>query len=148
MLRPLFHAWERRLAAVTKDRVVRPFDWGLDWIPTNGHAPGAPAERIVADWVAHVMADTDALYTPQPTTDYVVRPAAEGQHLTFPSALTTPHAENNIVHGRLFPARQSRDTRGTRRAAVLVLPQWNANAGGHVGLSKLLAWSGMSALRL
>src|SRR5205814_4398199 len=32
--------------------------------------------------------------------------------------------------------------------AVLVLPQWNSDAGGHVGLSRLLAWNGMSALRL
>jgi hypothetical protein len=31
---------------------------------------------------------------------------------------------------------------------VLVLPQWNADAGGHVGLCRLLAWSGLSALRL
>ena len=31
MLQLLFHAWERRLAAVTTDRVVRPFEWGWDW---------------------------------------------------------------------------------------------------------------------
>ncbi len=31
---------------------------------------------------------------------------------------------------------------------MLVLPQWNADPGGHVGLCRLLAWSGMSALRL
>ena len=43
MLQVFFHAWERRLAAVTTDRVVRPFDWGLDWIPQNGHPDGAPA---------------------------------------------------------------------------------------------------------
>ena len=29
---PLFHAWEHRLASITKDRVVRPFEWGVDWI--------------------------------------------------------------------------------------------------------------------
>jgi hypothetical protein len=29
-----------------------------------------------------------------------------------------------------------------------VLPQWNSDAGGHVGLCKLLSWAGMSALRL
>ena len=37
MLQAFFHAWERRLADGTKDRVVRPFEWGLDWIPENGH---------------------------------------------------------------------------------------------------------------
>jgi hypothetical protein len=31
---------------------------------------------------------------------------------------------------------------------VVVLPQWNSDAGGHVGLSRLLARSGVSALRL
>ena len=43
MLQALFHAWERRLASVTKDRVVRPFDWGLDWIPSNGLPRGRPS---------------------------------------------------------------------------------------------------------
>ena len=33
MLQALFHAWERRLASTTKDRIVRPFEWGLDWMP-------------------------------------------------------------------------------------------------------------------
>ena len=32
MLARFFHAWEHRLAFATKDRVVRPFDWGTDWI--------------------------------------------------------------------------------------------------------------------
>jgi hypothetical protein len=62
--------------------------------------------------------------------------------LTFPSALTTPHPENNIVRCRYFPAKNG------PRAAVVVLPQWNADRGGHVGLCRLLNWAGMSALRL
>ena len=32
VLSGVFHAWERRLASVSTDRVVRPFEWGLDWI--------------------------------------------------------------------------------------------------------------------
>jgi dienelactone hydrolase len=31
---------------------------------------------------------------------------------------------------------------------VLVLPQWNSDPGGHVGLCRLLAWNGLHALRL
>ena len=147
MLRPFFHAWERRLAAVTTDRVVRPFEWGLDWLPRNGHADRDPA-RAVEAWVSSVMADTDAFYTPPPTTDYTVRSASDEHELTFPSALVTPHVENNTVHCRFFPAPQTSGRGSARRAAVLVLPQWNADAGGHAGLCKLLAWSGMSALRL
>lgn len=140
MLQAFFHAWERRLAAVTKDRVVRPFDWGLDWIPKNGHPPTAAAADMVADWVAQVMADTDGFFTPPPTTDFTLTPAADGDVLTFPSAFETPHPENNTVYCRYFPA--------PSRAAVVVLPQWNADPGGHVGLCRLLAWNGLSALRL
>src|SRR3954451_7536715 len=104
MLQVLFHAWERRLAAVTTDRVVRPFDWGLDWVPANGCRPGAAPRDIVHDWVAHVMSDTDAFFTPQPTSEYEVgAAAADGERrLTFPSALQTPHRENNTVYCRLF----------------------------------------------
>jgi hypothetical protein len=142
MLHAFFHAWERRLAAATTDRVVRPFDWGLDWIPRNGHAPGAAAAEILGDWVSGVMADTDGFFTPEPIAEYTLTPAADGNLLTFPSAFVTPHSENNAVRCRYFPARRRSD------AAVLVMPQWNADAGGHVGLCRLLAWNGMSALRL
>lgn len=144
MLETLFHAWEHHLASVTTDRVVRPFEWGLDWIPVNGHRAGAGEADIVAQWVNGVMADTDAFFTPPPCDAYETAPLADGERrLAFPSALETPHPDNNIVRCRLFPSR-ARD----RRAAVLVLPQWNADPGGHVGLCRLLAWSGMSALRL
>jgi dienelactone hydrolase len=193
MLQAFFHAWERRLASVTKDRLVRPFDWGLEWIPENGHRPGARPAEVIGDWVAHVMADTDAFFTPPPTSDYALRPAPDGGLLTFPSALTTPHETNNTVYCRYFPAplgarrgisaerkglraspeplaltshdalqgRPTNDEVGHRfsaaaggaatgagRAAVLVLPQWNSDSGGHTGLCRLLAWNGLSALRL
>ena len=159
MLQAFFHAWERRLASVTKDRVVRPFDWGLEWIPENGastpprasHRPGAAPAEVIGDWVSHVMADTDAFFTPPPTSDYTLRPALDGDVLTFPSALATPHEANNTVYCRFFPAplkgRAANDGEAGR-AAVLVLPQWNSDPGGHVGLCRLLAWNGLSALRL
>jgi hypothetical protein len=186
MLQSLFHTWERRLAAATTDRVVRPFDWGLDWIPENGHHTTAAAADRLGHWISEVMVDSDAFFTPPPTTDYTLTSnwslpsearspkeglasealrAKEGDLLTFPSAFTTPHHENNTVYARYFPARlkpsrsgstadrnakASAERRGAAAgpAAVLVLPQWNSTADGHIGLSKLLAWSGMSALRL
>jgi dienelactone hydrolase len=173
MLQAFFHAWERRLASVTKDRVVRPFEWGLDWIPENGHRPEAPPLERIDEYVSRVMADTDAFFTPAPTEDYHLQPAADGDLLTFPSALVTPHESNNTVRCRYFSANvrdglkavpyESDANTGSNtgsnvghglqaappsRAAVLVMPQWNSDAGGHVGLCKLLAWNGMSALRL
>jgi dienelactone hydrolase len=65
----------------------------------------------------------------------------------FPSALLTPHPANNLVHARYFQAR-SRKGRGPSKRAVLVLAQWNSDAAGHIGLAKILARFGMSALRL
>ena len=51
MLARFFHAWERRIAFSTKDRVERPFDWGTDWISgasaVNGSA-GALVDPMVA----------------------------------------------------------------------------------------------------
>jgi hypothetical protein len=155
MLQAFFHAWERQLSDITKDRVVRPFEWGLDWIPANGHVPDARPEKVMADWVSGVLADSDAFFTAPPTTDYTRTQGEECDVITFPSALTTPHETNNTVFCRYFPSAASADgARGfsrvktVGRAAVLVMPQWNSDAGGHVGLSKLLAWSGISALRL
>ena len=142
MLQAFFHAWERRLSDVTTDRVVRPFEWGLDWIPGNGPAADPPRD-VIDRYVSDVMADTDAFFTPPPTTDYTLTPAADGDLLTFPSAFTTPHESNNTVRCRYF-----RSKKAGGRAAVLVMPQWNSDPGGHVGLCKLLAMNGMSALRL
>src|SRR5262249_22939882 len=165
MLSHIFHNWERRLAAVTTDRVVRPFDWGLDWLGLE-QDPAAARDPLgaVQRYVDGVMADTAAFYaaTPAPAYDF---DEATGL-LRFESALRTPHAANNVVHCRFFPAQPPRERlrrAGDQRvlhneplrgegegasAAVLVMPQWNADANGHVGLCQLLARFGMSALRL
>jgi hypothetical protein len=134
-----FHAWERRLASVDTNRVVRPFEWGLDWIELD-QTPVEPVARIKA-WTAGVMAATDQYYSLPPTRDFVL----EGDVLRFPSALTSPHPENNVVRARLFPAR----TRpGQRRRAVVVMPQWNAKEQELIGLCRLFASFGITALRL
>jgi dienelactone hydrolase len=142
MIGRVFHRWEQRLANISHhERVVRPFEWGLDWIPANGHPPAAEPLDAVRAWIGEVMSDTDDFFTPQPTTDYVF----DGASLEFPSALPTPHPENNVVHARFFPAERRMD--GPRRA-VVVLAQWNSDAGGHIGLAQLLARLGISALRI
>lgn len=156
MLQAIFHAWERHLVSATTDRVVRPFEWGLEWLHQNRHPPalGEAAQRtlppeVIRKWVAQVMADTDAFFSAPPTTEYSMRGAMiQGERLlSFPSAFATPHAQNNTVYCRYFPE-GSRSERGRCRAAVLVLPQWNADPDGHVGLCRLLARNGMAALRL
>ena len=63
MLQALFHAWERRLAAAATDRVVRPFEWGLEWVPPNGGPLAGGPPDVLGDWVTHVMSDTDRFFT-------------------------------------------------------------------------------------
>jgi len=151
-----FHRWEQHLAAITKDRVVRPFEWGIDWLPANGHHDDGPYSRVNA-WVDEVMRDTTVFFDTPPTTPYQFDAAAadvaakgEAGTLRFPTAFPTPHVENNTVVARWFPAAGEPrvDAPGTRGRAIVVLPQWNSDAEGHIGLSRLLARCGISALRL
>jgi hypothetical protein len=153
----LFHNWERRLHAASKDRVVRPFEWGLDWIEPTPHPQGASPERVLVDWARHAVADSTRFFETPDTSDYMFRPDVDGATgaLSFPSALRTRYPENNTVHALYFRTRSEKPapahTAGppsTARRAVLVLPQWNAGPDGHVGLCRLLNRFGMSALRL
>ena len=139
MIARLFHAWEQRLVAATTDRVVRPFDWGLDWLPDAGRAE-TPAEAL-RGWAAAATAASELFYTAPPTDRF----RFDGSLLEYPSAVETPHPENNVVQARYFAAARRP---GAARRAVVVLPQWNADAGAHVGLSRLIARFGISALRL
>jgi hypothetical protein len=134
----LFHNWERRLAAAAENRTVRPFEWGLDWIPELGGADEHARGQLL-DWAATTVPNSEAFFTAPMTTYELV-----GDRLTFPSAVVTPHPENNTVLARYFPDASP----AGRKRAVLVLPQWNADAGGHVGLCRLMNRFGMSALRL
>jgi hypothetical protein len=136
----VFHEWERRLlAAAAEHRRVRPFEWGMDWI--EGLGPGAePEVDRLAAWASQAVSNSEAFFALPPSDEY----ALEGDRLSFPSAVRTPHEENNIVRARYFPEGSARG----RRRAVVVLPQWNADAEGHVGLCRLLNRFGISALRL
>jgi dienelactone hydrolase len=135
-----FHRWERRLAAAANNRVVRAFDWGLDWVDgLNGADPSRPYE-VLGTWADRAVDESDRFYAIDPCDRY----SLDGNLLTFPSAIVTPHPENNLVRARYFPNRSPKG----RKRAVLVLPQWNADSEGHVGLCRLLNRFGLTALRL
>jgi hypothetical protein len=133
-----FDRWERRLAAVDTNRRVRAFDWGLDWVNLSG-APD-PLERMKA-YAAEAVRTSEAFYETPRTDAYELRQGV----LRFPSAVTTPHPVNNTVTARVYPAAAS--SRGARRA-IVVLPQWNADPQGHVGLCQLFARFGITGVRL
>ena len=143
MIARAFHSWERRLASVDTNRVVRPFEWGLEWIGLDPAAPDPAAD--VRAWAGRVMTETDAFYSPPVTRDFAAF-ALDGDTLRFPSAVESPHPANNTVVVRRFPARPSAE--GPRRRAVIVMPQWNADPQGHVGLCRLYARFGITAFRM
>ena len=140
MIARAFHAWERHLASIDRTRAVRPFEWGLDWLDLDASQedPGAG----IARWAEATVADSHAYYTAPPTTRY----EWDGDRLSFPSAIETPHPTNNTVSARYFQGRR-RGSADARRA-VVVLPQWNADAHGHMGLCEIFARFGISSLRL
>ena len=139
MIARAFHGWERRLASVATDRVVRPFEWGIEWIdPAAGEVEDPAA--FLETWADTAVVDSGRFYATDPADAYEL----DRDRLTFQSTITTPHPANNIVRARFFPETSP----SGRRRAVLVLPQWNADTGGHVGLCRLINQFKISALRL
>jgi len=135
--------WERKLASRDTNRVVRPFEWGTDWLARVGY-PACPAEAngnspaCVDRFVEEALADSDRFYSYEPVRDYRL----DGDRLTFTSPVVSPYAENNQVHARWMPAKRDQGR------ALVVLPQWNSGPDGHIGLAQLLNRFGISALRM
>ena len=157
LARHLFHRWERRLASVDRNRVVRPFDWGVDWIPVaeRDRVDHDAPSLVVRAWAERAMRNSDAWFAVDPAPGYGTAALPAGakpgeRMVTFESGVTTPHGENNIVYARYFPATPKPRADGTRaaRRAVVVTAQWNADEDGHVGLCRLLQRIGISALRM
>ncbi len=135
MLSYLFRHWEHRLSRRDTNRKIRPFEWGLDFV-RDGIPIADPLHYLLA-YSRQAVAHSDDYHSYPPVNDYRL----DGNHLTFRSPLPTIYPVNNTVHGWHFPA----DSRGR---VVLVLPQWNADARGHMNLCRMLNHFGLSALRL
>ena len=140
----MFGRWMRaREIAHTKrddNRVVRPFAWGLEFI--SDHVNGDDPRAILREHTGRAMAQSDQFFSLPPVNDWRLA----GDHLTWTSAVHTPAAENNIAHARLFTPRRERKNKP--RAAVVVLPQWNAQPDSHVEACRIFNGLGMTALRL
>ena len=154
------HEWETRLTTRDTNRIVRPFDWGEEWTRgwpgTNGHRPQS-LETFFHQLNHHIVAHSDQFFSYRKPTDFRIethpirlhaaggsngddRERGLGEFLRFTSAAETPYAENNIANARWFPARGKR--------AVIVLPQWNADALSHNALCRMLNFCGVAGLRL
>jgi len=136
------YRWETRLTERDKNRVVRPFEWGLEW--TSGWPAGfsrlpssnGDYEQFLARLNDAVLAASDRFYSYQTPRDFRL----EGDCLFFTSPVSTPVPSNNRVRARWFPS--------GRRRAVVVLPQWNADLESHNALCRVFNLLGISALRL
>lgn len=135
MLKTLIHRRERYLAMLNDDRVVRPFAWGGEFLGlnTNGRHPG----EAIKKYAAESFAGSDRFFHLPAIADFNL----QGNLLSWTSAVETPTAENNTARALFFPVRES-------RAAVLVLPHWNAKKGSYEDLCRIFNRVGISALRL
>jgi len=141
--------WDARLNAVSTNRVVRPFDWGLEWtrewptaarFPQNGHDPHGYLKLLNQAG----LEDSDAFFGYRTPSDFVL----DGNRLRFTSPVKTPYPENNTVHGQWFPATRKAGQKPGRRVAAVVLPHWNASAQQHGALCAGMAKFGINALRV
>lgn len=159
--------WETRLTMRDTNRVVRPLEWGLEWAHrwpgVNGDCPDlsacsdTDAERWIAALSQRIVDTSDDFYSYVTPSDFRIemrvpqlhatgsvkkngKPEPPAPFLRFTSPVQTPHAVNNLVNARWFPARG--------RRAVVVLPQWNSDAESHNALCRIFNFLGIAALRL
>jgi hypothetical protein len=134
--------WERKLATRDTNRVVRPFEWGTEWLTRiglpDGPSPNGDAAAFVTSFALDAIRKSDRFFAYKPVSDYRLQ---DGR-LTFSTASPSGCAPNDTVQSLWFPVANK------PRRALVVLPQWNHDEGAHVGLAKLLNRFGISALRM
>ena len=140
---------------------------------TTGEFDNLQAERYYRDLNQLILADSDRFFSYETPTDFhleqrlpelfptnirqqkqldkLEKLSRAGklkpvQFLRFTSPVRTPYPENDTVNARWFPA-FDREGRPSRKA-VVVLPQWNADAFSHNALCAIMNRYGVSALRL
>lgn len=180
--------WETALTTRDTNRIVRPLEWGFDWLadfsPVAAQWAARPQDSYSAADAMHAMASVnddiiaraDKFYGYSTPTDFRleerfpelyptnVRPetlqqerwykeqAAEGnlpraQFLRFTSPVRTRHPENDTVNARWYPE-PTHAVSSRPRQAIIVMPQWNADAFSHNALCSIFNRFGIGALRL
>ena len=178
--------WETALTTRDENRVVRPLEWGFDWlsdfiegeglrdaVELAGDDPIA-CEQVMLDLNDAIVRNSETFFGYQRPADFrlesrtpllfptnvrpeTLRRDAElkrraregkvqaGRFLRFTSPVRTPYPENDLVNARWYPAAMER---GKPRQAMILMPQWNADAFSHNVLCSLFNRFGISALRL
>ena len=125
---------ERTLTLRDTNRKILRFDWGLEWL---GEQPTTSDPLSTFKEYSDKALRNGNFFA----VDAMQGPILKDDVLEFSSPLETPYPNNNTAYCRLFPSQDS-------RRAVVVVPQWNANAESHVGLCKLIRRLGITAVRL
>src|SRR5580698_5475459 len=175
------YAWETALTTRDTNRIVRPLEWGFDWL--QDFSPIAlEAAPHLSDYDrmtainAEIVARADEFFGYTTPTDFrlearypqlfptnvrpetlqedaeIKRQAETGEldvaeFLRFTSPLRTRYPENDTVNARWFPAHPETQN-GKPKQAMIVMPQWNADAFSHNALCTLFNRFGISCLRL
>src|SRR5947209_5865995 len=184
------YAWETALTTRDTNRIVRPLEWGFDWLQdfsplAAAHTPAGHAgsatngdyERMIAI-NADIVARAEEFFGYQTPADFRlearhpqlfptnVRPETlqedaeikrqaetgeldEAEFLRFTSAVRTRYPENDTVNARWYPAHpesQNGKSRQAPKQAMIIMPQWNADAFSHNALCTLFNRFGISCL--
>jgi dienelactone hydrolase len=190
-------AWETALTTADTNRIVRPLEWGFDWLSdfsavgalTASRGARVAREQELVDEAAfredfaamvalneEIVRRSDEFFGYTTPTDFRleerypelhptnVRPetlaadammqaeieagkAEKVPFLRFTSPVRTPYPENDQVNARWYPARPETQE-GKPKQAIIVMPQWNADAVSHNALCDMFNSFGVSALRL
>lgn len=136
MLRRYMHRREREHAMRDNNRIVRPFEWGMEYVTENPN--GTDPHDFFREHAKKAIAESENFFSSPEIKDYDL---AENI-LTWTSGIKTNSPENNTVYARFFPHEKN------KKSAVLILPHWNAKAGTYFDLGKMFNRVGISALRL
>lgn len=178
------YAWETALTTRDTNRIVRPLEWGEDWLSDfiqAGNLTGSSGFDRMVSLNNHVVERADEFFGYETPVDFRlehrhpqlfptnVRPEtleqdaemkrqahsgelSTAEFLRFTSPVRTRYPENDIVNARWYPAPEPSQKRakqgGKPKQAMIVMPQWNADAFSHNALCTLFNRFGISALRL
>ena len=132
MLKRWMHNRERAHWKRDDNRIVHPFGWGVEYVVPN--ANGDDPRKVLSEFSRDAVANSDEFFSSPLISNYELiitdHPSEAGvETLTWTSGVETPSPENNTVYAHYFP------DRGNNKAAVVILPHWNAKSGtAHRGL--------------
>lgn len=140
MLKKYMHSRERHLASLNDNRVVRPFEWGAEYITDNPN--GRDPRELFSEYAHHTVEHSDEFFFLPEISDFRSEISDGFTSVSWTSSITTQSPENNTAVATWFPHETN------KKAAVVVLPHWNAKAGTYFDLCKFFNKVGLSALRL